>query len=419
MKRSIILILILVIILTVSGCTITGFPPFQSEPDTTTESPDTTSEDLPQNKTRAYLKAVWISQFELSMAAAEDKSEEAFRSKIEYMLKRCAENKINTVIVQVRPMSDAFYPSDIFPATKYLTGTEGSYIGYDAFGIVVKTAKTLGISVEAWINPYRVSGENDFSALSNDNPAKKWYDGDNKTRNLIVSNSGIFYNPASVDAQKLIIDGVREVVKKYDIAAIHFDDYFYPSKDAAIDAADYAKYKDEGGALSLDDWRRANVNSLISGVFSAVKAIKSDVEFGISCSANIEKNFNDMYADVYEWSRKEGYVDYLMPQIYFGYENENMPFMETVNTWASLIKEKDIVSLYCGIAAYKAGAEDKNAGTGKSEWIENNDILSRQVKDLKEIPAYNGFSLFSYSYIFGDSISAAAGKELSFLAEVI
>lgn len=419
MKRSIILLLILVIILTISGCTITRFTPFQKEPDVTSEGTDTTLEDLPQNKSNEYLKAVWISQFELSVAAAEDKSEEAFRSKIENMLKKCAENKINTVIVQVRPMSDAFYPSDIFPATKYLTGTEGVYIGYDAFSIVIETAKALGISVEAWINPYRVSGENDFSALSKDNPAKKWYDGDNKTRNLIICSSGIFYNPASTDVQKLIIDGVREIVKKYDITAIHFDDYFYPTKDSKIDAADYKKYKDDGGALSLDDWRRANVNSLISGVYSAVKAIKGDVKFGISCSANIEKNFNDMYADVYEWSSKEGYVDYLMPQIYFGYENENMPFMETVNTWASLIKEKDIINLYCGVAAYKVGVEDKNAGTGKSEWIENNDILARQVKDLKETSAYNGFSLFSYSYIFGDSISSAAGKELSYLVEII
>ncbi|HZK21971.1 MAG TPA: hypothetical protein VFC76_06825, partial [Oscillospiraceae bacterium] len=94
-------------------------------------------------------------------------------------------------------------------------------------------------------------------------------------------------------------------------------------------------------------------------------------------------------------------------------------FTETVNTWSSLIKEKDIINLYCGIAAYKSGKEDKNAGTGKNEWIENNDILARQLKDLKEIPVYKGFSLFSYSYIFSDGISAAAQTELSNLAEII
>lgn len=419
MKRSIVLIIVLISILTVSGCTITGLTPIVSENDTTSESADTTSDNLPQNKSNEQLKAVWISQFELSMEAEKEKSEEAFRSKVLTMLTRCVENGMNTVIVQIRPMSDAFYPSEIFPATKFLSGTEGVYIGYDAFGIVVETAKTLGISVEAWINPYRVSGESDFSLLSADNPAKKWYDADNKTRNLIVCSSGIFYNPASVDVQKLIINGVREVVKKYDITAVHFDDYFYPAKDAAIDSIDYANYKKQGGALSLDDWRRENVNSLISGVYAVIKATKNEVNFGISCSANIEKNFNDMYADVYEWSRNKGYADYLMPQIYFGYENENMPFTETVNTWSSLIKEKDIINLYCGIAAYKAGKEDKNAGTGKNEWIENNDILARQLKDLKEIPVYKGFSLFSYSYIFTDEISAAAQTELSNLAEII
>lgn len=419
MKRAVMSILIAVLTLFLSGCTIT-LPLNPDRPDkNSTDETEVNSETSPVTAGFTYLKAVWISQYELSMSSAEDKSEAAFKSKVLKMLQSCADNGINTVIVQVRPASDAFYPSDIFPATKFLSGTQGVYIGYDAFGIVAETAKTLGLSVQAWINPYRVSSENGFTALCADNPAKVWYEKDNSTRNLIVCDKGVYYNPASVEAQKLIIDGVREVVGRYDIDAVHFDDYFYPSKDASIDERDYGEYTAAGGALGLDDWRRANVNSLISGVYTAVKSLKSGVEFGISCSANMDKDFDSMYADIYEWSGKAGYVDYLMPQIYFGYENENMPFTKTAEAWAALIKESEAVDLYCGIAAYKAGTADENAGTGKNEWLENSDILARQLADIKSMPEYAGFSLFSYSYIFSDGVSAAAKKELEHIRELL
>ncbi|OQA49679.1 MAG: hypothetical protein BWY46_00507 [Firmicutes bacterium ADurb.Bin300] len=418
MRRFVILIIIAVFILLV-GCSIIKDLSQGIGANTTEEISQSSSEALPEGVDSEYLKAVWISQFELSMASDADKSEAAFRSKISKMLQNCADNSVNTVIVQVRPFSDAFYPSSIFPATQFLSGTQGVYVGYDALGILVETAKPLGLSVQAWINPYRISKEKDFSALSADNPAKMWYDNDKNTRDLIICDKGIYFNPASLKAQKLIIDGVREIVANYDIGAIHFDDYFYPTKEAQIDAPDYEKYKSSGGVLSLDEWRRANVSGLVSGVYSAIKSLKSDVAFGISCSANLEKNFNDLYADVYEWSRNEGYVDYLMPQIYFGYENESMPFTKTATAWSNLISEKSKVDLYCGIAAYKVGIEDKNAGTGKNEWLQNSNILARQLTDLKAMPAYKGFSFFSYSYIFEDNLSAAAQKELNNLIDVI
>ncbi len=418
MKRFIILVIMATFVLS-AGCSAIKDLFQGSGANTTEQITQTVSDSIPENADSEYLKAVWISQFELSMVSSGDKSEAAFRSKISKILGHCADNAMNTVIVQVRPFSDAFYPSNIFPATQFLSGTQGVYAGYDALGIILEVAKPLGLSVQAWINPYRVSKEKDFSALSAANPAKLWYEEDKNTRDLIICDKGIYYNPASLRAQKLIIDGVREIVENYGVDAIHFDDYFYPSKGPEIDAPDYQKYRSSGGSLSLEQWRRANVSSLVFGVYSAIKFIKEDVDFGISCSANLEKNFNDLYADVYEWSSNEGYVDYLMPQIYFGYDNESMPFTKTATAWSELISEKSKVDLYCGIAAYKVGTEDKNAGTGKNEWLQNNNILSRQLTDLKAMPAYKGFSFFSYSYIFEENLSVAAQKELLNLIDII
>ncbi len=418
MKRIVFLLLVFSLLCSLCACSLSGTLRSLTGKTTATEAGggDTAA---PVKTDTPYLKAVWISQFELSMEDKEDKSETAFRAMVTEMLGNCAKQRINTVIVQVRPFSDAFYPSEFFPATKYLSGTQGQSVGYDAFGIVIETAKTLNLSVQAWINPYRVSKDKDITKLSADNPARVWYEADKDTRSLIICDNGIYYNPASVEAQKLIISGAREIVRSYDVSAIHFDDYFYPSSDASLDAIDYEAYKTKGGTLSLTEWRRQNVSTLVSGVYAAIKAIKADVQFGISCSSDIDKNENALYADVREWCAKTGYVDYLMPQIYFGYENQSKPFLTTASDWAALVGDNSPVTLYCGIAAYKAGKEDENAGSGSQEWIQNNDILARQLTDLKNIPVFKGFAFFSYSYIFADGISAAAQKELENLSEIL
>ena len=149
------------------------------------------------------------------------------------------------------------------------------------------------------------------------------------TDDLIITGSGIYYNPSSKRAQKIIIDGVREIVKNYNISAIHMDDYFYPTVDEGIDVDLYTNYRNEGGELSLDDWRRENVNTFISGLYSSVKSIKQDVKVVISPAGDIEKNYSMLYADVLKWCSQRGYADIIMPQLYYGFKNSivflNMP----------------------------------------------------------------------------------------------
>lgn len=234
-------------------------------------------------------RGVWINYNELSMKSVGGGTAEEFKNKIDTMFENIKAFGLNTVIFQVRPFSDSFCSSEIFPWSSYITGEQGKNPGYDPFLIATNEAEKYGLKIEAWINPYRVSYKDNFDDLSELNPAKQWYTDNPLTDDLIITGSGIYYNPSSKRAQKIIIDGVREIVKNYNISAIHMDDYFYPTVDEGIDVDLYTNYRNEGGELSLDDWRRENVNTFISGLYSSVKSIKQDVKVVISPAGDIEK----------------------------------------------------------------------------------------------------------------------------------
>ena len=140
-------------------------------------------------------------------------------------------------------------------------------------------------------NPYRVSYNPDFALLSKDNPARKWKEDADKTNDgwLIVLENGIYYNPAVPEVQRMIIDGVREIVEQYEVDGVHMDDYFYPSTEEKIDQAQYDRYVKDGGQYSRAAWRRENVNTFVSGLYAAVKAIRPTVSVGISPAGDIER----------------------------------------------------------------------------------------------------------------------------------
>lgn len=345
------------------------------------------------------VKAVWINYNELSMRSEADKSENAFRIKAEEMMKSCAEYGFNRVFVQVRPFCDAFYKSELFPASEYLSGTQGEYIGYDALEILCEYAHKYSLKIDAWINPYRVSYKTDINALCEDSIARKWYCSDDNGRNVIVLPNGIYFNPAKDAVHKLILDGVREIINNYDVDGIHMDDYFYPTTDSAFDEAEYADYTNSGGKMSLDEWRRENVNSLVSDIHTAVKSKDEHLIFSISPSGDIEKNVSAYYADIPQWCKTCGYVDLIIPQLYYGFQNENKPFEDICLKWLKLERNEN-VSLCIGLAVYKYGKEDKYAGTGISEWQENTDIVSRQIEFVGSQNKSVGIALYSYSYIF-------------------
>ena len=180
----------------------------------------------------------------------------------------------------------------------------------------------------------------------------------------------------------------------------------------------YKEYKKQGGLLTLADWRRENVNVLVSSVYSLVKAENENMIFSISPSADIEKCRNTFYADVEKWCREEGFVDFIIPQIYYGFQNENMPFEKVFQEWDDLCENPNI-KLICGLAPYKCGREDEFAGAGKNEWNENVNILSQQYERVLESYMWQGFSLFSYSYCFGDNVTEFSKKEIKKLLYMV
>lgn len=342
------------------------------------------------------LRGVWISYGEMGSAFDGD-----FFKNIDIMLDNVCSLGFNTVFVHVRPFCDAFYESELFPWSAYITGTQGKSPGFDPLEYIVSAAHQRRISVHAWINPYRVSYKTENpSSLADSSPVRRYMEANPDSTFAVGCNGGLYLNPANSDAEKLIVDGVKEILDGYDVDGIHFDDYFYPTTDESFDKADYTAYAAaDSDAISLGEWRRENVNRMLKGVYDAVKSYDSGIQFGVSPAGNNELNYNELYADTAAWA-EGGYVDYLIPQLYFGYEysEERLQYDNLVYEWSKL---KDKVTLYAGLGAYKIGA---GYDSEKAEWSSGN-LLEKMINYSRGYK-YKGFVIFSYSSLF-------SGEELN------
>lgn len=363
------------------------------------------------------VRGIWISYLDF-YSLAKDQSKSSFVSNINSAFKTIADYGLNTVFVQVRPFGDAMYDSEIFPWSYVLTGTEGSNPGYDPLEIMVSSARKYGLRIEAWINPYRVLAIGSTRELSSSNPAVQAIRQGKDT--AISYNGGLFYNPASKTARSLITQGVVELVENYDIDGIHFDDYFYPTTDEAFDAVYYRDYRSAGGSLPQADWRRENVNTLVRQVYAAVKASDSSVLFGISPQARMDNNYNGQFADVEKWLSGSGYIDYICPQIYYGFDNDSVPYSSSLAQWNKMARGSG-VSLYVGLAVYKCGVSDKWAGSGANEWINCTTMLRDMVDEAREASSYEGFLLYRYDSLFNpeSAVKSHISKERANLQDVL
>ena len=350
------------------------------------------------------INAVWIYYSELSMTNVRGGTGESFKNKFSEMLDICEKYGINTIFFQVRPFCDAFYRSEIFPESAYLTGRQGGKADYDPLGIAVAMAHERDISLHAWINPFRISVDGDVSKLSDDNPAMKWIK--NNSRNVVRTNGGIYFCPASSDAQKIVLDGVREIVNGYDVDGIHIDDYFYPSTDKSVDESFYNEYIENGGELSLKNWRLDTVSAFVSQLYSAAKSVSGDCVFSISPAGNILNNYNEQYADVKLWCSKRGYCDWIIPQLYYGFENEKLSFSLALKMWSALSLDESVSMIY-GIGAYRINDSDE-------EWNAGSGIIEKQINMCRAEKNYGGAAFFSYSSL-ADKNNASELNNLSTL----
>lgn len=349
-------------------------------------------------------KGIWISYLEYSSAMM-NKSAKAFRSTIGEYFDNVKALSFNTVYVQVRAFGDAYYRSDLFPTGDRYNGTIGAKLSYDPLEIMVEEAHSRNLSVHAWINPMRLMTDSQLKSLSDSYTIKKWYNDSDKCGKYIVKSDGRWYlNPAYPEVEKLISDGISEIVSGYDIDGIQIDDYFYPTTAASFDSA---AYKASGTSASLSSWRTANINDMVKRMNKTVHSANPSVLFGISPQGSVDNNYDSLYADVKTWCRSTEYCDYILPQVYFGFDNAALPYSDTIALWSSMTSSGN-VKLVIGLAGYKIGAADAYAGAnGKNEWINNSDIISRQMKAAKKLGNYGGVAIFRYGSIFEPESSVA------------
>lgn len=344
------------------------------------------------------VRGLWVSYIDLNMSGT-DYSQGSFESKFDTIVDDALKNGFNTLIVQVRPFADALYDSDYFPTSHVTFQTQGAELTYDPLEYMCKAAHDNNLRIEAWINPYRIKTTDFPDPLSDDNPYIK-------NKNLgVVTDTGIYFNPAFPEVTELICNGVREILEKYPVDGIQFDDYFYPTQDKSFDSEAYNEYyssqlnKGEE-AMSLDDWRVENVNSMLREVYKTVHETSDTAVFGISPQGNLSNNAK-LYADVVTWCTTEGYADYICPQIYFSLDNPALTFEDALQDWIDIDFAQG-VELYIGLAGYKAGS-DADSGT----WLDRDDIIKTQIEIIREADI-NGFILYSYNSL----VSEEASKEI-------
>jgi len=356
-------------------------------------------EDSGVSNINSEVRAMYISYIELQEHIRDSKNNDDSKNNITEMLDNIKSLDFNWIILHVRSHSDAIYKSDIFPWSANVSGEEGKDPGYDVLQFFIDEAHKRDIKLHAWINPYRIRSYVNTETISALNPAYKMLD----TRNVgVIEGRGIWYNPASGEVRELIVDGIKELILNYDIDGVHFDDYFYP--DQEIDKVEYDNYKNNGGDMSVSQYRLNNVSLLIKEVYSAIKEINPNILFGIAPEGNIDNNYSSNYIDTKMMLSEIGYLDYIMPQIYYGFFNESRPFIDTVNMWNSLIKVENI-ELIPALAFYKVGTIDNYARSGDKEWTNSDDIIMKQILISRYMSKYNGFSIFSYNYVFEEKFT--------------
>ena len=356
-------------------------------------------------------RAVFISYIELGNNLR-GKSSEEMKYTINDMLDNAKDFGFNMIILQVRSFSDAIYKSSIYPSSRSVVNTEGDDLPFDILDYFVKKAHKKNLELHAWINPYRISNDTDISVISKDNPAYKLL---NTDAVKIIDNVGIYYNPASSKVETLILEGIEEIIKSYDVDGIHFDDYFYPKSDD-IDKNEYEKSLKDNN-LTLQQFRLNTISSLIKKTYKLIKSYDKAIFFGISPDGNIDNNYNSNYVDTRLFCTEKGYLDYIMPQVYYGFLNSTKPFEDTVKSWNNLITNN--IELIPALAFYKTGNIDEYAKEGSNEWIEYNNIISREVMLSRELSNYSGFAIFRYDSIFGSNLTSTSFLEKENLKNIL
>ncbi len=343
------------------------------------------------------IRGVWIaSVFNIDFPSKASLDPWSLMGEIDSILDSCEKNGLNTVFFQVRPACDALYKSSLYPVSSFLS-TDGT-LPFDVLEYTVEEAHKRNISVHAWVNPLRVTVNKDSeSDLPEDSPAAlhpEWC--------VKYADGKLYLNAGLPEVRAFVAEGVREIVNLYDVDGVVFDDYFYPYPVDGADFNDGDAYDRYGGELSVADWRRENINSLVRECRDAVKATDGTVAFGVSPGGVWRNNdgsnggsdtrgfetYVSLYCDSVAWING-GYIDYIAPQIYWSFDGKAAPYDVLVDWWTRAV-DGTSVKLLIAHGAYRY--ED-------GDWESPEGEMTRQVKYARESVAYRGSVYYGYEEI--------------------
>jgi len=307
----------------------------------------------------------------------------------------------NAVIFQIRPAADAIYKSETEPWSTYLTGQQGKApdVNWDPLQFMTEECHKRGIEIHAWLNPFRIQ-QNLTDKLSNKNVAVKHPDW------VVTYGTRTYLDPGIPEVRDYLKKIVDEVVSNYDIDAIHFDDYFYPypiANTSFPDTLSFKKYNREFPSDKIEDWRRANVDSIIFSLSKTIKKIKPSVKFGISPFGVWENytsdytgsvtsagttNFSHLFADVIKW-QQNGWIDYLIPQIYWEIGHPTVDYITLANWWNERAFDHHV---YIGHALYKL-SEGTSPSWKSTREMPEQILISRKMNNI------GGNAFFRMKYI--------------------
>ena len=326
-------------------------------------------------------------------------------------LDTAVERRLNAVVFQVRPTADAFWPSPYEPWSQYLTGRQGADPGWDPLGFAVAEAHRRGLELHAWFNPYRIANHTDPGRLVPDHPARvhpEW---------VVTYGGKMYYNPGLPPVRRFVQDAMLDAVGRYDIDAVHWDDYFYPYPVAGQIFDDDAAWHEYGEGRFPDRaaWRRDNIDRLVQETAARIRRINSRVRFGISpfgvwrniatdprgsdTRAGVQ-TYDDLYADTRTWVRR-GWIDYVVPQVYWNIGFPAADYAALVPWWSDVVRGTG-VNLYIGEALYKAGDPAQPPA-----WQDPAE-LSRHLTFCQDFPQVRGNVFFSAKEVAVDRNGAMA-----------
>lgn len=348
------------------------------------------------------LRAVWVATIEnIDWPSRKGLSSQQQQQEFIDLLERHQRNGINAVIFQVRPASDAFYASPYEPWSEYLTGRQGQppIPYYDPLEFMVTETHKRGMEFHAWFNPYRAVVNVRSSNVASNHITRL------KPQWFVTYGDNRYFDPGIPEARSYVTEVIRDVVRRYDIDAVHFDDYFYPYRINNREFPDANSYRTYGKGLFIDDWRRSNVDTIIQMLNRAIKTEKPWVKFGISpfgvwrnqykdpqgSATRGLSNYDDLYADVIKWQRL-GWIDYLMPQLYWEFGHRLVPYEVLVNWWAAHAYGRH---MYIGHGAYRLGSS--------ASWRDPGE-LPRQIQATRALNTIQGSAFYSSKSFDGNPL---------------